>query len=121
MLKLKQSIGEKIVLKDSFTGHHAMTITTMLATQEQLAIHNAPILCRVEYPANNDGYIPTTWLPVPEPDKDWMKFGKILFRISNRKRATVTYCFLHDEEEVIIKRVDNIRESATGAYNSAYN
>ena len=107
MLKLKQSCGEKIVLKDAQTGHHLMTITTMLANDEQLAIYKAPLICRVEYPAGKDGFIPTTYMPIPH--SDWFKFGKILFRVTSRKRATVTYCFTQEEDEVLVLRADSIR------------
>jgi len=107
MLKLKQSCGEKIVLKDAQTGHHLMTITTMLADDEKLAIYKAPLICRVEYPAGKDGFIPTTYMPIPHGD--WFKFGKTLFRVTSRKRATVTYCFTQEEDEVLVLRADLIQ------------
>lgn len=118
MLKLKQSCGEKIVLKDAQTGHHLMTITTMLADDEQLAIYKAPLICRVEYPAGKDGFIPTTYMPIPHTD--WFDFGKTSFRITNRKRATVTYRFMQEEDEVLVLRANLIQrkdsESAEWQY-----
>ena len=111
MLKLKQSCGEKIALKDAQTGHHLMTITTMLANDEQLAIYRAPLICRVEYPAGKDGFIPTTYMPIPH--SEWFKFGKILFRVTSRKRATVTYCFTQEEDEVLVLRADLIQRKYT--------
>ena len=114
MLKLKQSCGEKIVLKDAQTGHHLMTITTMLANDEQLAIYKAPLICRVEYPAGKDGFIPTTYMPIPHTD--WFDFGKTSFRITNRKRATVTYRFMQEEDEVLVLRADLIQRKQDGDY-----
>ena len=114
MLKLKQSCGEKIVLKDAQTGHHLMTITTMLADDEQLNIYRAPLICRVEYPTGKDGFIPTTFMPIPH--SEWFKFGKILFRVTSRKRAVVTYCFMQDENEVTVLRADLIQRKQDGDY-----
>ena len=120
MLKLKQSCGEKIVLKDVQTGHHLMTITTMLANDEQLVIYKTPLICRVEYPAGKDGFIPTTYMPIPH--EVWFSLGKTSFRITNRKRATVTYRFMQEEDEVLVLRADLIqRKEVDSNYYETFN
>ena len=53
---------------------------------------------------------------MPIPHDDWFKFGKTLFRITNRKRATVTYCFTQEEDEVLVLRVDLIQREQGGDY-----